>query len=182
MHELNLRELTSEQLTQESLINLAHSILVEKGQPIPFSEITGQIIALGARTEAQLKDAIVQFYTDMNIDGRFLVLGESRWGLREWYAIDQVEEETAPTVKVHEREDEEVDLEIDKDEDDEELVLEDNENDFDASANDNIDRDLDDDEEDDELAGLDVVEEDMELEDDDLEFDEEEEHEEDDKL
>ena len=183
MHELNLRELTSEQLTQESLINLAHKILVEKGQPIPFSEITAQIIALGARTEAQIKEAIVQFYTDMNIDGRFLVLGESRWGLREWYAIDQVEEETAPTVKVHEREDEEeIDLEVDLDEDEEELTLVDNEDDFDDSADDNIDRDLDDDEEDDELAGLDVVEEDMELEDDDLEFAEEDEEEEDDKL
>ena len=175
MHELNLRELTSEQLTQESLINLAHSILVEKGQPIPFSEIIGQIIALGARTEAQVKEAIVQFYTDMNIDGRFLVLGESRWGLREWYAIDQVEEETAPTVKVHEHEDEEIDLEIDK-EDDEELVLEDNENDFEDESDDDLDRDLNEDEEDDELAGLDVVEEDIDLDDeDDLDYEDEEE-------
>jgi len=174
VHELNLRDLTSEQLTQESLINLAHRILVEKGQAIPFNEITDQIIALGARTEAQLKDAIVQFYTDMNIDGRFLVLGESRWGLREWYAIDQVEEETAPTVKVHEHEDEEIDLEIDKD-DDEELVLEDNENDFDDESDDDLDRDLNEDEEDDELAGLDVVEEDIDLDDeDDLDYEDEE--------
>lgn len=175
MHELNLRDLTSEQLTQESLINLAHRILVEKGQAIPFNEITDQIIALGARTEAQLKDSIVQFYTDMNIDGRFLVLGESRWGLREWYAIDQVEEETAPTVKVHEHEDEEIDLEIDK-EDDEELVLEDNENDFEDESDDDLDRDLNEDEEDDELAGLDVVEEDIDLDDeDDLDYEDEEE-------
>ena len=173
VHELNLRDLTSEQLTQESLINLAHRILVEKGQAIPFNEITDQIIALGARTEAQLKDAIVQFYTDMNIDGRFLVLGESRWGLREWYAIDQVEEETAPTVKVHDHEDEEIDLEIDKD-DDEELVLEDNENDFEDESDDDLDRDLNEDEEDDELAGLDVVEEDMDLDDEDDDYDDEE--------
>lgn len=177
MHELNLRDLSSEQLNQESLINLAHSILVEKGQAIPFNEIIDQIIALGARTEAQLKDVIVQFYTDMNIDGRFLVLGESRWGLREWYAIDQVEEETAPTVKVHEHE-EEVDLEIDKDEDEEELELEDNENDFEDESNDDLDRDLNEDEEDDELAGLDVVEEDMDLDDEDDDYDDEEDEEE----
>ena len=171
---MNFRELTKDQLAEESLIELANSILVEQGQPITFQEIISVIKDLGARTENQIKAEIVQFYTDMNVDGRFIVLGENRWGLREWYAIDQVEEETAPTVKVHEHEDEEIDLEIDKD-DDEELVLEDNENDFDDESDDDLDRDLNEDEEDDELAGLDVVEEDIDLDDeDDLDYEDEE--------
>lgn len=170
MHELNFRELTTEQLNEESLINLAYSILVDKGQPLTFKEINDTILGLEARTEAQLQDAIVQFYTDINIDGRFIVLGENRWGLREWYAIDQVEEETAPTVKVHEHEE---DLELDLVDDEEALVLEDDADEFDAADPADIDHDLDDDEEDDELAGLDVVEEelDLDVEDDDEEFD-----------
>jgi DNA-directed RNA polymerase subunit delta len=174
VHELNFRELTTEQLNEESLINLAYSILVEKGQPLTFKDINNTILGLEARTAKQLEDAIVQFYTDINIDGRFIVLGENRWGLREWYAIDQVEEETAPTVKVHDHED---DLELDIEEDDTELVLEDDADEFDATDAADIDHDLDDDEEDDELAGLDVVEEEIDLDDeeDDFELEDEEE-------
>ena len=44
-----------------------------------------------------------QFYTDMNIDGRFLAIAENQWGLREWYPVEQIEEETAPTVKVRKK-------------------------------------------------------------------------------
>ena len=180
MHELNFRELTKDQLAEESLIELANSILVEQGQPITFQEIISVIKDLGARTEDQIKAEIVQFYTDMNVDGRFIVLGENRWGLREWYAIDQVEEETAPTVKAHKHEDvEDLELEVVEDEDElevvedeDELELEDNANDFDDSD------DLDDDDDEDELAGLDVVEEgdiDLDLDDEDDEDDEEDE-------
>ena len=171
MHELNFRELSKDQLAEESLIELANSILVEQGQPITFQEIISVIKDLGARTEDQIKAEIVQFYTDINVDGRFIVLGENRWGLREWYAIDQVEEETAPTVKAHKHEEaEDLDLDIDEDES-EELELEDDANDFDDSA------DLDDDEEEDELAGLDVVEEgdiDLDLDEEDDEDEDEE--------
>ena len=103
MHELNLRDLNQEQLTEESLINLAYAILEEKHQPMAFVEIMEAIIDLGARTSEEMKAASIQFYTDINIDGRFLVLGENRWGIREWYAIEQVEEETAPTVKVRKK-------------------------------------------------------------------------------
>lgn len=177
MHELNFRELTTEQLNEESLINLAYSILVDQGQPLTFKEINDTILSVDARTAAELEAAIVQFYTDINIDGRFIVLGENRWGLREWYAIDQVEEETAPTVKVHEHEEEDLTLDV---EDDEVLVLEDDANDFDDTTDTTIDHDLDDDEEDDELAGLDVVEEDMDLDVEEDDFDLEDE--EDDKL
>ncbi len=171
MHELNFRELSKDQLAEESLIELANSILVEQGQPITFQEIISVIKDLGARTEDQIKAEIVQFYTDINVDGRFIVLGENRWGLREWYAIDQVEEETAPTVKAHKHDEaEDLDLDIDEDES-EELELEDDANDFDDSA------DLDDDEEEDELAGLDVVEEgdiDLDLDEEDDEDEDEE--------
>ena len=40
---------------------------------------------------------VLQFYTDLNTDGRFLNVGENQWGLRDWYSVDDIEE------KVHQQ-------------------------------------------------------------------------------
>lgn len=175
MHELNLRDLNQEQLTEESLINLAYAILEEKHQPMAFAEIMEAIIDLGARTSEQMKTSAIQFYTDINIDGRFLVLGENRWGIREWYAIEQVEEETAPTVKVRKKKakaaivDDEIheDEEIDFDEDFDEFVDDDDDDteEFDAAEIDDIDEDELDEE-------IEIEDEEIEIEDEGFEIEE----------
>lgn len=177
VHELNLRDLTQEQLTEESLINLAYAILEEKHQPMAFAEIMEAIIELGARTSEQMKAAAIQFYTDINIDGRFLVLGENRWGIREWYAIEQVEEETAPTVKVRKKkakaaivDDVHEDEEIEFDEDFDEFVDDDDDDDtedFDTTDIDEIEDDDLDEEIEIEDEEIEIEDEDFEIEDDD---------------
>ncbi len=174
---MNLRDLNQEQLTEESLINLAYAILEEKHQPLAFAEIMQAIQDLGARTAEEMKTLAIQFYTDINIDGRFIVLGENRWGIREWYAIDQVEEETAPTVKVRKKkskvvdeeeldelDDEDIEFDEDFDEfiDDDEEEIEDD--DFDNADIDEIeDEDLDED--------IEIEDEEFEIEDEDEDLD-----------
>src|SRR5699024_5467553 len=53
---------------------------------------------IGNYTESEIENRILQFYTDLNTDGRFLSTGEGVWGLREWYAVDDINDKIAPTV------------------------------------------------------------------------------------
>ncbi len=103
VHELNIREMTIEQLAEESLIDLAYAVLEERKSPIAFHDLLKEIQTLNGLTDDEIQERLVQFYTDMNIDGRFLLNHENGWGLREWYKVETIEEETAPTVKARKR-------------------------------------------------------------------------------
>lgn len=128
--------MTKEQLAEESLIDLAYALLEEKKSPIPFTDLLKEIQNLNGASDEEIQKYLVQFYTDMNIDGRFLLNQETQWGLREWYKVETIEEETAPTVKSRKKKsksallDDEEEIEIDEDdlvfeEDFEEFVEED---------------------------------------------------------
>ena len=152
---MNFREMTKEQLQEESLINLAFAILTDRREALELSELFQAIQDVTGYTDAEMETKKLQFYTDMNIDGRFLATSEYKWGLREWYPVDTIEEESAPTVKVRKKKakvaDDE-DEEIIEDEDEllydeeeiEELIDDEDEDDDDEEAIDIPDVDEDD--------------------------------------
>ena len=103
MHRLKLRELSRDELIEESFVDLTYAMLEETHETKTYAELVAEIENLLGLTKEDMKARLVQFYTDMNIDGRFLILGENRWGLREWYPVEQIEEESAPTVKARKK-------------------------------------------------------------------------------
>ncbi|QFF97914.1 DNA-directed RNA polymerase subunit delta [Psychrobacillus glaciei] len=103
MHDLKFREMTTAQLQEESLIDIGFAILEDKKNSLTLTELFDEIQKLNGFTDQEMADRKPQFYTDMNIDGRFLATAENQWGLREWYPVEQIEEETAPTVKVRKK-------------------------------------------------------------------------------
>ncbi|MCG7313570.1 DNA-directed RNA polymerase subunit delta [Priestia flexa] len=178
---MSLEKYSKEELKEMSMIEIAYALLSEKTdrQAISFQEIIDEIVKATEMSDTELKSRIAQFYTDINIDGRFLTVGENYWGLRGWYPFDQAEEDIVPAAKpkkkkakkavVDELDDfddlEEEDLDFDdldelaeeeeEDFDDlEEDVIEEEEEDFD-----DLDEDLDEEEADEE------AEEDLEYED-----------------
>jgi len=167
--------MTKEQLAEESLINLAYAILTEKRASVSFNDLLTIIKELVGYSDEEIKSRLLQFYTDMNIDGRFLFNQETGWGLREWFKVEQIEEETAPSVKTHKKKskstlDDEDDLDedleeedIDFDEDYEEFVEEDVEEEEDKE---DIDFDEEDIEDIEEEIDEDFIEEDEEFEED----------------
>lgn len=76
-----------------SMIEVAHAILEQKGDVVDFTELLIEIQNYLELSELELESRMVRFYTDLNIDGRFISLGENRWGLRGWYPIDAIDEE-----------------------------------------------------------------------------------------
>ena len=154
MHDLNFRGMTDEQLAEESLIDLAYAILEDKKQAMPLNDLLKEIQKLNGISDEDLKSRLVQFYTDLNVEGRFLLNHENGWGLREWYKIETIEEETAPTIKSRKKKAKVADDDEDLIELEEEDVL--FEEDYDEFV------DVEDDDADDTDDDIDFVEEDIE--------------------
>ena len=76
-----------------SMIEVAHAILTQKADVMDFSDLVNQIQNYLEKSDSEIRDSLAQFYTDLNIDGSFISLGENRWGLRSWYPIDFIDEE-----------------------------------------------------------------------------------------
>ncbi|MDN3449774.1 DNA-directed RNA polymerase subunit delta [Planococcus sp. APC 3906] len=119
---MKLRELSRDELIEESFVDLTYAMLEETHETKTYAELVTEIENLLGLSKEDMKARLVQFYTDMNIDGRFLILGENRWGLREWYPVEQIEEESAPTVKARKKK---AKVAGDEDFDDMDLELED---------------------------------------------------------
>ncbi|WP_035430652.1 DNA-directed RNA polymerase subunit delta [Bacillus sp. UNC322MFChir4.1] len=176
---MNLKQISPEELKELSMIEVVHSLLEEKGQATPFHDLVQEIAQLLELSEEQVAARIAQFYTDLNIDGRFINLGENRWGLRGWYPYEQIDEEILPQAKpkkkrkVEEVEDDYIEAEDDFEDD----------GDFEEDEEEDVE-DLDElldeeDEEDDDLDDLDEEDDDDDFADEDeLEYDESEEEEE----
>ncbi|RBP04820.1 DNA-directed RNA polymerase subunit delta [Rossellomorea aquimaris] len=184
---MSLKQLSKEELRQTSFIELAHEILTEKKKAMPFEDIVKEIKGLLGISEKEVRSRLLQFYTDLNVEGRFIAMGDNSWGLREWYPVDQIEEETVPTMKSSKKKkakkkvDEDLDLEDFDDLDDEDL-------DYDDLDDTDDDDDLTDDDDDDDVDAVDAdADEDLDIDEDEEEleidvFDEDEEEDEEEEL
>ncbi|WP_020059779.1 DNA-directed RNA polymerase subunit delta [Bacillus sp. 123MFChir2] len=171
---MNLKQFSPEELKELSMIEVVHSLLEDKKQATPFHDLVQEIAQLLELSEEQVAAKIAQFYTDLNIDGRFINLGENRWGLRGWYPYEQIDEEILPQPKPKKKrkvEEDELDDYIEEDEDfEEDSDIEEEEEDVE-----DLDELL---EEDDDLDDLDEEDDDDFADEDELEYDESEEEEE----
>ncbi|WP_414050619.1 DNA-directed RNA polymerase subunit delta [Macrococcus animalis] len=175
---MKISEYTKQMIDESSFIDLAYIYLTEKGKEVNLYDLIDEFQAIGGYTNEEIETRVVQFYTDLNTDGRFLSTGEYMWGLRDWYSVDDIEEKIAPTVQKFEVLDEEDEdapkialLGEDEVEDELDLVV---------AGEDEENVDAEDEEVEDELeeAGLVVEADEFEDEDEDDEFEDEEEEEE----
>ncbi|UTR16286.1 DNA-directed RNA polymerase subunit delta [Salipaludibacillus sp. LMS25] len=95
---MSIKDYSNEQLHEISMLEIAYELLSEEKKPIDYHALLKQVGDVKDMTEEQLNKRISHLYTEMSIDGRFVNIGDSRWGLRSWYPFDQTEEELSQTA------------------------------------------------------------------------------------
>lgn len=104
---LELEVFAGQEKIELSMIEVARAILEERGRDkeMFFSDLVNAIQVYLAKSDADIREALPYFYADLNTDGSFMPLGENKWGLRSWYAVDEIDEEI---ITLEENDDEDV--------------------------------------------------------------------------
>lgn len=135
-------------MPKKSFVNAAYDVLSARYErdnlsvPMPFGELliaVGQ--DLGIEDEDELLKIASRFYTDLTLDGRFVIKGENTWVLREHekfenvhidmneiYAIDETSEDEIKQGDEESENEEEISDSFHDDEEEEELGEESEEN------------------------------------------------------
>lgn len=96
---MSLKNHSHDEIVETSMIELANLILIEEKKAVDFRVMFDRIVEMKGFSKKQKEEYIAQFYTDLNIDGRFMTAGSNFWGLKRWYPADQVEEDITTTPK-----------------------------------------------------------------------------------
>ncbi|MCY0869487.1 MAG: DNA-directed RNA polymerase subunit delta [Firmicutes bacterium] len=139
------------------LVDLAYELLSASNEPFYYRELLDRVADSRQATGEERLDLLARLYTDINIDGRFVMIGDNNWGLRRWYPMEKTTDRN-PGKRFHRKEeslfdDEDVELE-------EEVLLEEEEPLFVVRSDDEDPAFAD--EDDDAEHGLTFVEEDAE--------------------
>ncbi len=90
---VDLQSLKKEDLNEMSMVETAYALMVDKRQPYNFYDLLEAVAKIKGLSKTEMDARISFLYTDLNIDGRFLTLGDNKWGLKAWYPHEQSEEE-----------------------------------------------------------------------------------------
>ncbi len=99
MKSVSISDYNEEQIEEMSAVELAHILLGDEEKPYDYQELIKKISDLKSLSPEEKKNRRTKLFTAMNLDGRFVHLGENHWGLREWYPLDQSDEDLSTTVK-----------------------------------------------------------------------------------
>lgn len=92
---MELEVFAGQEKSELSMIEVARAILESRGRnhEMHFSDLVNEIQSYLEKSNSEIREALPLFYTELNVDGSFIPLGDNKWGLRSWYAIDEVDEE-----------------------------------------------------------------------------------------
>ncbi|CAM3294164.1 DNA-directed RNA polymerase subunit delta [Sporolactobacillus spathodeae] len=87
-----------EHVVERSKLDQMYDILVSNNkEPKTFYELTDLVFKDG-EIKADNGETLARLYTTLSLDGRFLSVGHNLWALRNWYPLEQREDEVAKTL------------------------------------------------------------------------------------
>lgn len=121
-----------------AMVDLAYDILREQGEAMLFRDLLEKIVQLKGFSDEETNHYIAQLYTEINIDGRFVCVGKSLWGLKQWYPIEQATD-SAVVANVKDDLEEEV---LDDEEDEEENEIDESEEEYEDLYAEDVEEDV----------------------------------------
>jgi DNA-directed RNA polymerase subunit delta len=77
-------------MENKSMLTVAYQILKDSSSPIEFTKLVEMVANELGIDQETIKNKIAQFYTNLSLDGRFVVLSDNYWELRERVPFERV--------------------------------------------------------------------------------------------
>lgn len=79
-------------MQEKSLLDYGFDVLTGSKKPIKFIELFNESVKLSGLelNDAELKNRMSKFYTQLSLDGRFITLTDNFWDLRSRHVFEQV--------------------------------------------------------------------------------------------
>lgn len=136
----------AEHVVEQSKVDKMYDILLGSNkEPKTFYELADLVFESG-EIEADNGETLARLYTTLSLDGRFLNVGHNLWALRNWYPLEQREDDVAKTLgdSTHRKNKIDADgfddYDDDEDIDDDEPLVEDDDEDDESFDDDDLNR------------------------------------------
>lgn len=83
---------SNQEIQQMPLVEIVYEILKVRKEPLYFRDLMKEIQELRSLSDEQVTDVIARVFTEINIDGRFICVGQNVWGLIRWYPTEKPSE------------------------------------------------------------------------------------------
>ena len=82
---MELEVFAGQEKSELSMIEVARAILELRGRDheMYFSDLVNEIQNYLEKSNSEIREALPLFYTELNVDGSFIPLGDNKWGLEE---------------------------------------------------------------------------------------------------
>jgi len=77
-------------MLKRSMVEVGYELLVKKQGPQKFNKFWGEVSEILGLEESEAEAYISDFYTNLSLDERFVLLEDNTWDLRERQSFDKV--------------------------------------------------------------------------------------------
>ena len=116
---VKLKDLSTEKIKEMSLIDLCYAYMVEEWiEKLNIYDFLDYIKPLRNVDDEEFTAQAAYFYTDLNLDGRFVCVEDGSWKLRDSLFVEDIKNFVEPSVQKFEIDEEEMDELVDEEQDD----------------------------------------------------------------